>query len=282
MESSIQEKAKRCQEMAQRMRAEMLYLTKYGNDTMHWGGSFSSAELFAVLYAEILNVKERDSDETKKDKFLLSKGHAALGLYTAMHQVGLLSDEQMKTYQQNGSYLSELMEANPELGFETSGGSLGINPSYAVGIALLAKKKGYSYRTYVEVGDGEIDEGAVWEAIMAASQYELDNLILIIDANTVQSDGETKDIMSWENLEGRLKAFGWNTVSVDGHDCEQLLEAFSTHFVKNKPLAVIANTVKGKGVSFMENNYLWHDRVLKGEELEKAREEVGRNVDFGF
>lgn len=282
MENSIQEKAKRCQELAQKMRAEMLYLTKYGRDTMHWGGSFSSAELFAVLYAEILNVKERDLDETKKDKFLLSKGHAALGLYTAMHQVGLLSDEQMKTYQQNGSCISELMEANPELGFETSGGSLGINPSYAVGIALLAKKKGYSYRTYVEVGDGEIDEGAVWEAIMAASQYELDNLILIIDANTVQSDGKTKDIMSWENLEGRLKAFGWNTVSVDGHDCEQLLEAFSTHFEKKKPFAVIANTVKGKGVSFMENNYLWHDRVLKGEELEKAREEVGRNADFGF
>lgn len=278
----MNELVERCQEYAQAMREEMIYLTKYGNDTMHWGGSFSSAEIFAVLYSEILNCKNKELKAEEKDKFLLSKGHAALALYTALHQCGILSDEQMKTYQQDGSYISELMEYKPEWGFEASGGSLGINPSYAVGLALLAKKKGYTYKTYIEVGDGEIDEGAVWEAIMAASQFKLDNLVLIIDANTVQSDGFTKDIMTWENLDERLKAFGWNVKSVDGHNCGELIDAFKNSYEMDKPLAIIAHTVKGKGVSFMENNYLWHDKVLKGAELEQAKEEVGCKYEFRY
>lgn len=274
------ELAEQCADIANKMRAEMLYLTKYSNDTMHWGGAFSSAEIFAVLYHAILNNK--NLSDTERDKFLLSKGHAALGVYTAMHQTGLLSDEQICTYQQDGSYISELMMYKPEWGFEASGGSLGITPAYGVGLALLAKKKGYSYKTYVEVGDGEMDEGSVWESIMAASQYELDNLILIIDANTIQSDGSTKDIMSWDNMGNRLISFGWNIVSVDGHNCEQLLKAFTDDYDEKKPLAVIANTVKGKGVSFMENNYLWHDKRLYGKELEQAEKEVDCDVEFGF
>lgn len=267
-----------CQIMANQMRRKMIELTNIANDTMHWGGSFSSAEIFAVLYNEVLNCQNTNLHFEEKDKFILSKGHAALGLYVALNQVGLLSDELLMKYQQNGSPISELMIANDELGFETSGGSLGINPSYAVGLALLAKRKGYNYKTYVEVGDGEIDEGAVWEAIMASSQYKLDNLTLIIDANTVQSDGLTADIMSWEDLEARLKSFGWNTICVDGHNCEQLLDAFNNHHLLDSPKAIIANTVKGKGVSFFENNYLWHDRILRGSELELARKEV-ENLD---
>lgn len=268
-----------CQNMANQMRKKMIDLASITNDTIHWGGSFSSAEIFAVLYSEILNCKNKNLCFEEKDKFLLSKGHAALGLYVALNQVGLLSNELLMTYQQNGSPISELMAANNELDFETSGGSLGINPSYAVGLALLAKRKGYKYKTYVEVGDGEIDEGAVWEAIMASSQYKLDNLTLIIDANTIQSDGKTKDIMSWENLEARLESFGWNTISVDGHNCKQLLDAFINHNIIDSPKAVIANTVKGKGISFFENNYLWHDKILRGTELELARKEI-ENFDF--
>lgn len=281
-DAELQKQAVECQKMAEVMRAEMIYLTKYGNDTMHWGGSFSSAEIFAVLYNTVLNCRNTELSFREKDKFLLSKGHAALGLYTAMHQVGMLSDEQMKTYQADNSSISELMEAKPEWGFETSGGSLGINLAYGVGLALLAKKKGYSYRVVVEVGDGEIDEGAIWESIMSTSQFKLDNIVLVIDANTVQSDGRTEDIMSWAHLDDRMKAFGWNILSVDGHDCMQLIDAFVNHFEKEKPLAIIANTVKGKGVSFMENNYLWHDRVLRGEELEKAIAEVGCDVKFRY
>lgn len=191
-----------------------------------------------------------------------------------MYKVGLLSENQLSTYQQDGSPLSELVQANEELGFEASGGSLGLDASYAVGVALLAKKKGFSYRVYVEMGDGELDEGNVWEAIMAASQYKLDNLTMIIDANNVQLSGKTSDIMSWNNLLNRLESFGWNVISVNGHDCLALLDAFMNNHKLNIPLAVIANTIKGKGVSFMENDYHWHDHLLKGELLLKAREEV--------
>ena len=266
--------AQKCQQMAKDMRLQMLDMAKYANDTMHCGGSFSSAEIFEVLYSEILNCKNKNLDITQKDKFILSKGHAALGLYTVMNQVGLLSDELISTYQQDGSDISELLEVNKALGFETSGGSLGINPSYAAGMALLAKRKGYSYKVYVEVGDGEIDEGSVWEAIMFASQNKLDNLTLIIDANTIQSDGKTDDIISWKNLKAHLESFGWNTLSINGHNCEELLDAFKNHNIPDKPKAIIANTVKGKGVSFMENIYFWHDRVIKEDELEIARREI--------
>lgn len=281
MDNAMNNTAAYCQNMANEMRKKMIDLASIANGTMHWGGSFSSAEIFAVLYSEILNCKNDNLRFEEKDKFLLSKGHAALGLYVTLNQVGLLSDKLLMTYQQNGSPISELMVANDVLGFETSGGSLGISPSYAVGLALLAKKKGYKYKTYVEVGDGEIDEGAVWEAVMASSQYKLDNLTLIIDANTIQSDGKTKDIMSWENLKARLESFGWNTVCVDGHNCKQLLDAFTNYNIADLPKAVIANTVKGKGISFFENNYLWHDKVLRGAELESARKEVESFVSNG-
>ena len=257
-------------------------MVQFSNDTMHWGGSFSSAEIFAVLYKEVLNCINNELLEIERDKFLLSKGHAALGLYATFNILGMLSDEQLSTYQKDGGELSELMESNPTLGFETSGGSLGINLSYGAGLALLAKRKNYSYKTYVEVGDGELDEGSVWEAIMFASQQKLDNLILIVDANTVQSDGFTKDIISWENLENRLKSFGWNTLAVDGHDCGELLDAFLNYSIKDMPLAIIANTIKGKGISFMENNYLWHDKVISKKELEIARGEIEENAKYGF
>ncbi|MCI8482854.1 MAG: transketolase [Lachnospiraceae bacterium] len=278
----MDEKILCCQKLANNMRREMIDLVEYANDTMHWGGAYSSAEILAVLYQEILNCKEKNILPEQKDKFLLSKGHAALAVYTVLHQMGMLSDEQIKTYQKDGSCISELMTAKKELGFETSGGSLGINLSYAVGLALLAKRKGYTYKTYVEVGDGELDEGAIWEAVMSASQFGLDNLTMIVDANTIQSDGPTKDIMSWENLEGRLESFGWKVVSVDGHNCKELLDAFLNHGEEQKPKAVIANTVKGKGVSFFENDYLWHDKVLRGAELEQAKKEVISIVENGF
>lgn len=275
-------KAKECQRMANRMRMELIDMAQMAGGPVHWGGSFSSMEILAVLFKEILNCTDKTLEDTRKDKFLLSKGHAAPALYAAMHQVGMLTDAQVHTYQQDGSYISELMEAKKDFGFETSGGSLGINPSYAVGLALLGKRKGFSYKVYVEVGDGEIDEGNVWEAVMAASQFKLDNLIMIVDANTVQADGKTRDIMSWENLGDRLLSFGWNALSIDGHNCLELLDAFTNHHKKDLPLAVIANTVKGKGVSFMENDYRWHDRILKGKELEMAMEEVNANDGNGF
>lgn len=273
----MNEEVMKCEKMAKNMRLKMLSMAEAVQDAVHWGGSFSCAEVLAVLYGDVLNVTTEDRFE-KRDKFLLSKGHAALCAYAAMYYAGMLKEEQISLYRQDGSPISELMEANDGLCFETSGGSLGINPSYAVGQALLAKKKGYSYRTFVMTGDGEMDEGSVWEAVMAASQYKLDNLIMVIDANTVQADGYTKEILSWENLKERLESFGWNVCSIDGHNCRELLLAFHEYDRKDKPKAVIANTVKGKGVSFFENNYLWHDNILKGNYLERAKREV-ENID---
>lgn len=249
----------------------MLDMNKYSTDTMHWGGSFSCTEIVAVLYHHVLSL---NGDYQNRDVFLLSKGHAALCVYSVMYLEKLLDDRQLKTYQDDGSHLSEIMEYDPEYGFETSGGSLGNNVSYGVGVALLAKKKGYLHRTYVLVGDGEIDEGAVWEAIMSASQFGLDNLVLIIDSNRLQSDGFTKEIMSWDDLSQRLKSFGWKVFDIDGHDCRELIDAFENSKKEKAPVAIIANTVKGKGVSFMENDYTWHDKKMRPEELSKALSEL--------
>lgn len=272
-------KAQECQLIAHRIRQKMLEVPSFYNDTIHWGGSFSSIEIFSVLYNCVLNCHNKNLDVTQKDKFLLSKGHASLGYYTTLLLTGLMSEEKWLTYRQDGGDLSELVEYNESLGFEMSGGSLGLGLSYGAGLALLAKKRNYDYKVYVEVGDGEMDEGSVWEAVMFASQNKLDNLIMVVDANKAQSDGETAGIISWKNLRLQLESFGWNTLSVDGHSCDELIDAFLNNNVVNKPKAIIANTVKGKGVSFMESDYSWHDKVLRGEELEIARKEVNLYVD---
>ncbi|MGN0605348.1 MAG: thiamine pyrophosphate-dependent enzyme [Oscillospiraceae bacterium] len=267
--------ADECKNISIAMRKQMLSMSKIAVDEIHWGGCFSTVEIAAVLFNNILNCKNCENNFKTKDKFILSKGHAGLAIYTAMYNVGLIAEETLMTYQKDGSHISELMVSDEKLGFEMSGGSLGLGPSYAVGLAQLAKVKNYNYRTFVEVGDGELDEGSVWEAVMLAGQLKLSNLCLIVDANTLQSDGFTKDIISWENILLNFESFGWYAVAVDGHDCEALLNAFYDGFNHGKPFALIANTIKGKGVSFFENNYIYHDKVLTKTELSKAASELG-------
>lgn len=274
----IKDQAQICHEFANSMRKKMLEMSEISSGPMHWGGSFSCAEILATLYCAVLNVKDKGLDDMHKDKFLLSKGHAAMAVYSAMNLSGLLSDELLETYQQDGSIISELLEADRSLGFETSGGSLGLGLSYGAGLALAAKRKNYPYKVYVLVGDGEMNEGSIWEALMFASQHRLDNLTLIIDSNGLQSDGPTSEIVGGGSMKDRLCSFGWNTISVDGHCCKQLTEALACSNEKGMPKAIIANTIKGKGVSFFENDFTWHDRSLKGTELEKAGEEVSRLV----
>ncbi len=265
-----------CKAIAAKMRQMMISKACSINGNIHWGSILSCTEVLTVLYHVIM--KQDNCKDDDKDKFLLSKGHASLALYTIMNIEGILSDDIYHTYRDNGSSLSELAHYDKKLGIEVSGGSLGIAPSYGVGLALLAKKRSQSYHTYVLVGDGEIDEGNVWEAIMFAAQSKLDNFTLIIDANGIQSDGYTKEILSWENIKCRLESFGFETYSVDGHNCLELINAFSKSENKDCPKAIIANTTKGKGISFMENNYLWHDNYLKGTELDVAKSEVGLNA----
>lgn len=273
MITDIEDDVKRCEKLAYNMKQDMVNLASKFDSPTHWGSELSSVEIMAVLFGSVMNLCD---EEYCRDKFLLSKGHAALCLYSAMYEVGLLSKTQYETFQEDGSFLSEISEMNRKIGIEASGGSLGITPSYAVGLALLAKKRNYTYDVYFEVGDGELDEGSVWESVMSASQYELDNLVMIVDANKLQLDGKTSDIMSWDNLEKRLHEFGWEVISVNGHSCEELISAFGKLKENHKPKAIIADTIKGHGVSFMENNYRWHDNHLRGEQLKMAKEELGK------
>lgn len=273
MTFDIETDVKRCEMLAHNMKQDMVNLAPKFDAPTHWGSELSSVEIMAVLFGSVMNLCD---DEYCRDKILLSKGHAALCLYSAMYEVGLLSKTQYESFQEDGSFISEISEMNREIGIEASGGSLGITPSYAVGLALLAKKRNYPYKVYFEVGDGELDEGSVWESIMSASQYELDNLVMIVDANKLQLDGKTSDIMSWDNLENRLREFGWEVICVNGHKCEELIKAFGSFSETHQPKAIIADTIKGHGVSFMENNYRWHDNHLKGEQWKMAKEELSK------
>lgn len=266
-----------CVLLSNKARKKMISLAEEIEEDIHWGGAFSSVEILTVLYHSVLNVK-RESAFGNKDKFLLSKGHAAIAAYTLMNLEGLISDTVYNTYRKDGSQLSELMHYDNELGFEMSGGSLGLGVSYGVGLALLAKKKGYKYHTYVEVGDGELDEGNIWEAVMSAAQFHLDNLTVVVDANMLQLDGQTKDIMNLGSIGNKFQSFGFEVYEVDGHNCKELLCAFDSRNCSGSPRVIIAHTIKGKGVSFMENNYLWHDKRLKGDELFSAKKEVYANA----
>ena len=266
---------KRCQEIAANMRKDMIELADCCAGDAHWGGSLSCADILAVLYGEVMNCKERDLSYAQKDKFILSKGHSAMALYTALVETGIESRDIFTQFQQNGSLFAELAVMNEENGIECSGGSLGLGLPMGVGMALKAKRMGETFRTYVLTGDGELDEGSNWEAVMAAAQFGLDNLVLIVDRNGWQSDGANKDVMTMEHLKEQLNAFGWSATVVDGHDYEKLLKAFTMELEEGKPVAIIADTVKGKGISFMENDNRWHHEVLQKELLLQARKEVG-------
>lgn len=252
--------------IARETRLKMVNISSVVNAPIHWGGSLSCIEILVVLFKEILKSKKY------RDKFLLSKGHASIALYAVLNSLKLLDDEMLYTYQQDGSMLSEIVEKNQKLGFETSGGSLGINLSYAVGLSLKSKLEKLKFKTFILSGDGELDEGSIWEAVMLASQLKLNNLTLIVDCNRIQSDGYTKNIISWSNILKRFEAFGWTVCKVNGHSPMDLLAAF--HKKTSKPKVIIAKTIKGKGISFMENDPLWHDKKISKDEIEKALKEL--------
>jgi len=237
---------------------------------IHWGSSFSLMEIVTVLFTSVC-------DDTN-DVFILSKGHGAPGVYSILYEIGKIDKEIWNSYGESGSPLSELMEFNPDLGFTCSGGSLGLGLSYGEGIALRKKKKNEEGRVYVLLGDGEVNEGSVWEAIASAAHYKLDNLNLIIDRNRLQSDGSTDVILKLPDFKSCLEIFGWIVYETDGHDCKKLLKIFEKSPIEGKPTAIICNTVKGKGVSFMEDNPIWHDNSMSQSEFDIARKELTDRV----
>ena len=243
----------------------------------HIGSVFSVAEIIAVLYASVLNVDPKEPKKPDRDRLILSKGHAGSAVYAALAETGFFPVEQLKTHYANGSILSGHVSHKGVPGVEVSTGSLGHGLGVGVGMALGAKMDGAQWRTYVVLGDGECDEGSVWEAALQAAQYKLDRLIAVIDYNHMQSLATVDETLRLEPFEQKWKDFGWNALSVDGHDTDALQKAFDwakENAGSRKPSVILAHTVKGKGVSFMENDILWHYRTPQGEEYDAALKEL--------
>jgi transketolase len=241
----------------------------------HPGGSLSAAEIMAVLYFHEMRVDPEQPDWPDRDRFILSKGHAAPLLYAALAERGFLPEEELMTLRRLGTRLQGHPDCRRLPGVDMSTGSLGQGLSVGNGLALAARLDRRSYRVYVLLGDGEIQEGMVWEAGMAAAHYGLDNLVAIVDHNGLQIDGPVSQVMSVEPMAAKWEAFGWEVVSVDGHEVESIAWALDhARSVKGKPTVIIARTIKGKGVSFMENRVEWHGVAPKGEELDRALKEL--------
>ena len=243
----------------------------------HIGAIFSLAEIMATLYTGVLNVNPADPAMPDRDRLILSKGHAGAAVYAALAERGFFPVEELKTHYANGSRLSGHVSHKGVPGVEFSTGSLGHGLPAAAGMALGAKKDHAPWRVYCVLGDGECDEGAVWEAALQARQFALDNLIAVVDFNRMQSLDFCENTLALEPFADKWRAFGWRAIEVDGHDVDALRAAFDEakgNLGGGQPTVVIAKTVKGKGVSFMENNILWHYRTPQGEEYEAALREL--------
>lgn len=241
----------------------------------HPGGSLSAADIFTYLYFEEMNINPQNPKMENRDRFVLSKEHVAPGLYSALAHRGFFPVEDLKTLRHTGSYLQGHPDMKHIPGVDMSSGSLGQGLSAAVGMALAGKMKKDSYRVYALLGDGEIEEGQIWEAAMFAGHRKLDNLAVVVDNNNLQIDGAIAEVCSPYPIDKKFEAFGFNVISVNGHDFSELRRAFAeAKDTRGMPTAIIADTTKGKGVSFMENNVSWHGKAPNDEEYETAMEEL--------
>ena len=241
----------------------------------HPGGSLSAADVFTYLYFEEMNIDPKDPKKADRDRFVLSKGHTAPGYYSALAERGFFPKEDLKTLRHLGSYLQGHPDMKHIPGVDMSSGSLGQGISAAVGMALSAKLSNESYRVYTLLGDGEIQEGQVWEAAMFAGFRKLDNLVVIVDNNGLQIDGKVDEVCSPYPIDKKFEAFNFHVINIDGNDFDQIRAAFKeARETKGQPTAIIAKTVKGKGVSFMEDDSSWHGAAPDDEQLVKAIAEI--------
>jgi transketolase len=260
---------------AKHIRELSLIMANRCGGNAHLGGGLSLIEAVTVLYGAVMNNSNSGLPYEKKDKFILSKGHGVLGFYAALAEFGIIKEGMLDTFLKDGSDLIAHPVMNPELGLEASSGSLGQGISMAVGLALAAKKKGYEYQTYVLCGNGESNEGSVWEACMSAVNFGLDNFTPFIDNNHMQSDGFSEEIMDVsDKYAGMLSSLGFQVSEIDGNDIEAVYNAFMVNHETGVPKAIVGNTTKGKGVSFMENNNEWHHNRLTDEQLKLALSEL--------
>lgn len=244
-----------------------------GDSGLHFGGSLSMIEIIAALYFGAMNISPQMLNDERRDRLILSKGHGVPAIYAALHKMKVLSDEELLSFKSDQTELYGHPCMNSRLGIELSSGSLGQGLSQGVGCALgLKYKNNNDSRVFVILGDGECDEGSVWEAAMAASKFELDNLIAIVDENKIQYDGRTMEIMPLYPLEKKWKSFGWDVIKIDGHDVLECKNTFEKKY--ERPTVVIAETIKGKGISFMENEPHWHHAKLTKSQRKQAWEEL--------
>ena len=247
--------------------------------SVHPGGSLSAAEIFTYLYFQEMNIDPSNPKWEGRDRFVLSKGHTTPGLYSVLAQRGFFPVEDLRTFRHIDSYLQGHPNMNMVPGVDMSTGSLGQGVSTAVGMALGAKHTGKTNRVYSLLGDGEIQEGQVWEACMAASHYKLDNLCIVVDNNGLQIDGSIADVMSPYPIVQKLEAFGFHVMAIDGHDFDAIEAAFAeAKTVKGQPSAIVITSVKGKGVSYMENKAGWHGKAPNDAEYEQAMSELNAQL----
>jgi len=247
-----------------------------GASSSHFGGALSMVEVVSTLFASQMKIDNNNPNYEDRDRFILSKGHACLVYYAALCEIGHLKKSELETFEKNDSNLLGHPVLNKDLGIDFSTGSLGMGLSLGIGVAIACKKKGKNYKVYVVIGDGECNEGSVWEAAMAASNFNLDNLHVVIDNNGFQQTGSNKEIMNSDSLVKKWKSFGWETTELDGHNVSELFNYFEVSKKIKKPKALIAKTIKGKGFSFSENNNDWHHSILTKSLYEKALNEINQ------
>ena len=247
----------------------------YSNNSGHPGGSLSIADILTVLYFYEMNVDEKNPKWEDRDRFVLSKGHCAPALYSVLAQKGFFSVNELKTFRNINSFLQGHPDKNKVPGVDMTTGSLGQGLSCANGMALAGKIDKKDYRVYCILGDGEIEEGQIWEAAMASSKYKLDNLCVIVDNNNLQIDGPIDKVMSSYPIDEKFRSFGFEIINIDGHDIEEIIKAFDVaRNIKGKPTCIIAKTVKGKGISFMEDKVEWHGKAPNEEQYKTAITEL--------
>lgn len=263
---------KELEKFALSVRKRVIRMAYQCNSNVHLGGALSMVDLLAVLYGNVLRGSGGSYED--RDRFILSKGHGALALFATLGEIGLISGERLRTYLKDGSNLCAHPVMEPEIGIESSNGSLGQGVSMAVGIALSAKRKKKDYQVYTMIGNGESNEGLVWEAFASAAQFKLDNLTVILDDNKFQNDGASEAVMYYPDYKQRLRAFGFDAVEINGHCFAEIDAALKRRHVKDTPKAIVANTVKGCGISFMENDNSWHHNRLTQKYYEQAMREL--------
>lgn len=264
------------EKIANRIRFDLLQEIYYGKSG-HPGGSLSCADILAVLYFNEMNIDPNKPRDAMRDRFVLSKGHASSALYAALAERGFFPKEELVSFRN----IDGMLQGHPDMkkipGVDMSTGSLGQGLSAANGMALASKMDRMGYRVYCLVGDGEMEEGQIWEAAMTSAKYELDNLCLIVDCNELQLTDKTEEVkgLNYEDIEQKLRSFGFNTVIIDGHGIQSIMDAFSiAERTKRQPTAIIARTVKGRGISFMETEVKWHGKALNDEEYKKGVSEL--------